>query len=254
MLARIQFLLRDDNGCVYSTTINITSSGGPTDVNVTTTPAACGADNGSITIGTVTGGDAPYEYSVDGAAYGSPRTYDDLGAGAHTVAVRDDNGCVYSTTINITSSGGPTDVNVTTTPAACGADNGSITIGTVTGGDAPYEYSVDGAAYGSTRTYDDLGAGAHTVAVSDDNGCVYSTTINITSSGGPTDVNVTTTPAACGADNGSITIGTVTGGDAPYEYSVDGGDYGSTKRTTLSVQALIRYQLEMPMVAFTQQQ
>ena len=80
-----------------------------------------------------------------------PRTYDNLGAGAHTVAVRDANGCVYSTTINITSSGGPTDIAVTTTPAACGADNGSIRIGTVTGGDAPYQYSVDGGTYGSTE-------------------------------------------------------------------------------------------------------
>ena len=27
----------------------------------------------------------------------------------------------------------------------------------------------------------------------------------------------------CGADNGSIKISDVTGGDAPYEYSIDGG-------------------------------
>ena len=221
--------VRDDNGCVYSTTINITSSGGPTDIDVSTTPAACGADNGSIRITDVTGGSGPYQYSIDGGNYSSTTNYPNLGAGAHTVAVRDDNGCVYSTTINITSSGGPTDVNVTTTPAACGADNGSIRVTDVTGGSGPYQYSIDGGNYTSTTNYSDLGAGAHTVAVRDDNGCVYSTTINITSSGGPTDVNVTTTPAACGADNGSITIGTVTGGDAPYEYSVDGGAYGSPR-------------------------
>ena len=77
----------------------------------------------------------------------------------------------------------------------------------------------------ATTNYPDLGAGAHTVAVRDDNGCVYSTTINITSSGGPTDIDVTTTPAACGADNGSIRITDVTGGNGPYEYSIDGGNY-----------------------------
>jgi hypothetical protein len=158
---------------------------------VSTTPAACGASNGSLTIGTVSGGSAPYEYSVDGDPYSTNKNYTNLGQGTHTVAVRDDNGCIFSTTVTITSSGGPTDVNVNTTPAACGADNGSITIGTVSGGSAPYEYSVDGDPYSTNKNYTNLGQGAHTVAVRDDNGCIFSTTVTITSSGGPTDVNVT---------------------------------------------------------------
>ena len=156
----------------------------PTDVN-NHYPAACGAANG-INITDVTGGDAPYKYSIDGSAYGSATSYTDLGVGAHTVAVRDANGCVFSTTVTITSSGGPTDIDVNTTPASCGADNGAININNVTGGDAPYEYSIDGGAYSRITNYTESGAGAHTVAVRDANGCVFSTTVTITSSGGPT--------------------------------------------------------------------
>src|SRR4029079_10434973 len=163
------------------------------------------------TIGTVTGGNGPYTYSIDGSGYTSNKTYTDLIPGNHTVAVKDGNGCIYSTTATVGSSGGPTDVNVNTTPASCGATNGGLTIGTVTGGSGPYTYSVDGSGYTSNKTYTDLIPGNHTVAVKDDNGCIYSTTATIGSSGGPTDVAVNTTPAACGATNGGLTIGAVTG-------------------------------------------
>src|SRR5678815_788109 len=224
--------VRDANGCVFSTTITITSSGGPTAIDATPTDAACGADNGAIRINDVTGGAAPYEYALDGGGYGNTTNYNALGAGAHTVAVRDVNGCVFSTTITITSSGGPTAIDATPTDAACGADNGAIRINDVTGGAAPYEYALDGGGYGNTTNFTGLGAGAHTIAVRDANGCVFSTTTTITSSGGPTAIDATPTDAACGADNGAIRINDVTGGAAPYEYALDGGGYGNTTNFT----------------------
>jgi hypothetical protein len=46
------------------------------------------------------------------------------GAGAHTIAVRDANGCIYSTTKQSTA-GGPTAIDATPTDAACGANNGA---------------------------------------------------------------------------------------------------------------------------------
>ena len=224
--------VRDANGCVFSTTANVNSSGGPTDVNVTPTDAACGQDNGSLSIGNVTGGDAPYAYSINGGTYSNTTNYTNLAAGTYTIAVRDANGCVFSTTANVNSSGGPTNVNVTPTDAACGQDNGSLSIGNVTGGDAPYAYSINGGNYSNTTNYTNLAAGTYTIAVRDANGCVFSTTANVNSSGGPTNVNVTPTDAACGQDNGSLSIGNVTGGDAPYAYSINGGNYSNTTNYT----------------------
>jgi hypothetical protein len=87
-----------------------------------------------LRINDVTGGSSPYEYSLDGGTFSGTTNYPNLSAGSHTVDVRDDNGCLYSTTIIINAGTGPTDVNVTSTPAACGANNGTLTIGTVTGG------------------------------------------------------------------------------------------------------------------------
>jgi hypothetical protein len=54
----------------------------------------------------------PYTYSVDNSPYTTDKTYNGLAAGPHTVDVKDDNGCVYSTTEVIGSGTGPTDINV----------------------------------------------------------------------------------------------------------------------------------------------
>ena len=122
---------------------------------------------------------APYTYSVDGSAFTATLVYNNLAAGTHTVEVTDANGCVFATTAAVNSTGGPTAVAVTTTDATCGTDNGTLTIGAVTGGVAPYTYSVDGSAFTATLVYNNLAAGAHTVEVTDANGCIFATTATV---------------------------------------------------------------------------
>ena len=89
------------------------------------TNAACGADNGRINITDVTGGTAPYTYSVDNGPFSGNTNYNNLAAGTHVVEVRDDNGCTFSALVNINSGTGPTDIKIVTAPAACGAANGA---------------------------------------------------------------------------------------------------------------------------------
>ena len=183
-----------------------------------------------LTIGAVTGGTAPYTYSVDGSAFTGTLVYNNLAAGNHTVSVTDANGCVFTAPpATINSTGGATAVVVTTTAATCGNANGTLTIGAVTGGTAPYTYSVDGSAFTGTLVYNNLAAGNHTVAVKDANGCVFTAPpATINSTGGATAVVVTTTDATCGNANGTLTIGAVTGGTGPYTYSVDGSAFTGT--------------------------
>src|SRR5205814_1357950 len=220
--------VKDANGCIYSTPASISNSTGPSAVQITPTDAACGTANGSITIGTVTGGVAPYSYQLDGGGYTATLVYNNLAAGPHTVDVQDNNGCILSTPVTINGSTGPTAIVVTSTDASCGTANGSLTLGAVTGGVAPYTYQVDGGGFSATLVYNNLAAGAHRVDVKDANGCIYSTPASISNSTGPSAVQITPTDATCGTANGSITIGTVTGGVAPYSYQLDGGGYTAT--------------------------
>src|SRR5262249_52093459 len=148
----------------------------------------------------------------------STLVYNNLAAGSHAITVKDANGCTFSTNATVNNNGGPAAVVVTPTAASCGASNGTITIGAVTGGTAPYTFSLDGSAFTSTLVYNNLGAGAHAITVKDVNGCTFSTNATINNNSGPTAVVVTPTAASCGATSGTITIGAVTGGIAPYTF------------------------------------
>jgi hypothetical protein len=220
--------VKDANGCIFSTTASISNTTGPTAIATTKTDASCGTANGSITLGAVTGGLAPYTYSVDASAYSATLVYNNLAAGSHDINVKDANGCIFSTTASISNTTGPTAVATTKTDASCGTANGSITLGAVTGGVVPYTYSVDASAYSATLVYNNLAAGSHDVNVKDANGCIFSTTASISNTTGPTAIATTKTDASCGTANGSITLGAVTGGLAPYTYSVDASAYSAT--------------------------
>ena len=91
---------------------------------------------------------------------------------------------------------GPTAIAVTATDATCGAANGSFTLGVVTGGVAPYTYSVDASLYCTTTVYNNLAASSHTIDVKDANGCIFSTTASISNSDGPTAIAATALIAA----------------------------------------------------------
>src|SRR5207302_595460 len=122
---------------------------------------------------------SPYTYSFDGSGYTSTLVYNNLGAGSDSSSVKDANGCTFSTTANVANTNGPSAVAVTPTNASCGASNGTITIGSVTGGISPYTYSFDASGYTSTLVYNNLSAGLHSVNVKDANGSTFSTTANI---------------------------------------------------------------------------
>jgi Secretion system C-terminal sorting domain/SprB repeat len=201
---------------------------GPTALATTTTSASCGTSNGAITIGAVTGGTGPDTYSVNAGGFTTTTSYPSMAAGTYSVIVKDVNGCTFTTSAVISNSSGPTAIAGTTTNSTCGNANGMITLGTVTGGVAPYTYSIDGSGYTSTISYTGLTAGAHTIIVKDASGCMYTTTLTITNTAGPSAVAVTNTSANCGGTDGTITIGTTTGGTASYIYSVNSSGFTST--------------------------
>jgi gliding motility-associated-like protein len=215
----------DVNGCVYSTSATITSTSGPTAIATNVTNATCGGSNGTLTLGVVTGGVGPFTYSVDVSAYTATTSYTNLSAGTHSIDVQDANGCIFSTTASIGNTDGPTAIATTVVNAACGSSNGSITLGAVTGGLAPFTYSVDGGAFTATTSYPNMAAGTYAVEVRDANSCTFSTTASVSNTGGPTAIATTIVNTTCGASNGSITLGAVTGGAAPYTYSVDGSPF-----------------------------
>lgn len=134
------------------------------------TNSTCGACDG-MAIGTASGGTPPYTFLwVPGG--GTTATAVGLCAGTYTVNVTDANGCNDAVIAVINSSTGPSSAAITTVASNCIASTGEINIGTITGGLAPYQYSVNGGPLSSTTNYTGLAPGNYAVVIEDANGCV----------------------------------------------------------------------------------
>ncbi len=222
--------VRDANGCITNgLTLNVNE---PTplviDSEINTNISCNGGNDGTITI-TVSGGIAPYEYSINGGTtfLANGGIFIGLLAGNYDIDVRDANSCITSgATLNLTE---PTVLLIDSQQKAditCNnLTDGTITI-TASGGTPLYRYSIDGGAnyLANGGVFTGLSAGNYDVAVQDANGCItFGATLNIAD---PTalliDSGVKTDITCNGLTDGTITI-SASGGIAPYEYSIDGG-------------------------------
>lgn len=89
--------VKDANGCLQTFNTTITE---PTQVGVSavSTGTATATTNGTITL-TGTGGLTPYTYSINGTNYYSGSLFSNLAPGTYTCYVKDNNGCISTTTI-----------------------------------------------------------------------------------------------------------------------------------------------------------
>lgn len=208
----------------------------------------CYGNNGIITVNNTTGGQAPYEYSLNGGAYQSSNVLTGALA-SNNVFVRDVNQCVL----------GPLPVNIGLSPdnftldatatleaprtANC-SDPGDPDFGrgvvsvNISGGTAPYEVKIIPASQNcqdhyntvtptnnTTLTFTALEAGDYIVCIRDAGGCIANRTITV-----PLlpalNISVTgVTNTACLEDDltGSITF-TASGGTAPYTVTLNNAD------------------------------
>ncbi|MDO5969036.1 T9SS type B sorting domain-containing protein [Flavivirga aquimarina] len=113
---------------------------------------------------------ADIDYSLDGRPYQASNVFVNVPAGLdHYIDVRHTNGCTQRTETFDISQFDPLSLVL--------EDGGLNEIVAVTnGGAAPYEYTLNGEAYGDTDTFIIYESGDYTVTVTDSNGCVISAT------------------------------------------------------------------------------
>ncbi|WP_020538986.1 gliding motility-associated C-terminal domain-containing protein [Lewinella cohaerens] len=102
--------------------------------------------------------------------------------GTYTLIVTDtENDCTAQDVVEISlNPAQPEALNfITDTPTCAGDDDGGIILTGVQGGIPPYTYSVGGAPYGTTTSFNDLIAGDYEVIVEDATGCLLLTTITV---------------------------------------------------------------------------
>ncbi|HIC43320.1 MAG TPA: hypothetical protein EYO73_03225, partial [Sulfurimonas sp.] len=181
----------------------------------------CTAANGSTTV-TPAGGTGPFTYTLDLGPSQSSSTFSGLSAGTYSVEVTDNNGCTAQINIVIIDNPSPIPfIDVLNNVTCAGGLNGSVTIG-VNFGTAPLLFSLDLGPNQASNTFNAVGAGPHTVTVTDDNGCTGTVNFVIDQ---PTALTYTTVvnDALCfGSCDGWVAI-SASGAVPPYQYSDDNG-------------------------------
>ncbi len=196
-------------------------------ISANITDANCGNSNGSIVINNISPpGQTVVSFSLNGTAIPS-QTVTGLAAGSYTLGVTNNFGCKTFITVTINNTPGITALASTFINPTCGNSNGSITLGAVTGGSAPYQYSINGGPFTSSPPLANLPAGTYTITVKDVNNCIFTKTVTLTSTTGPTNITFTTSPTACIGNTGVLGITGVTGGSPAYSFSVNGIGTGS---------------------------
>src|SRR5207247_2342928 len=121
-------IVRDANLCTSTQTSTLTQ---PSAISLTLTKSdgCAGLSNGTLTA-TFSGGTGTLQLSLDGGSfttYTSPHTYTSLGAGSHTVTLRDGSLCTTSQSVTLVNPPALS-LSLTKTDLTCnGGGNGTIT-------------------------------------------------------------------------------------------------------------------------------
>ena len=216
-------------------------------LNVSTSASdsfGCGASSVDVTVNT-SGGTAPYRFSVDGGAFGSTytnnSTFSVASAGTYAITVEDANGCQRDASVTVENIPPPV-FSVTAQDASCGGtNNGQVAVNVTNGYGYTIEFSIDnGNSYQVSNIFSGLAPGSYDVMLRYTQDSFTCTTPAQTATvGTPSNITATAnadTSPSCGNENGGqITITGVSGGSAPYEYSIGAGFSSSATFSNLGV-------------------
>ncbi len=217
--------VKDSTGLIGSALATVT-----TNCPVITTSAkddTCSTGKGTIAI-TASNGTAPYTYSINSINFFTTNTFTSLSAGLYKTTVKDANG--FTDTVSVTVKNYCIQLSASSTNKTCGNKNGTITA-TVSGGTAPFQFSIDGINFQTSNIFSGLDSGKYTVTVKDATSVTGSAKDTILNIATPVINSVATTPATCYNTGGIMTV-TGSGGVSPFQYSIDGTNYQSSNTFT----------------------
>lgn len=216
----------DNGGCVSTETISVAVNTAPT-LTITATPAAVCSGQSTVLAGS---GASTYTWSANAGGVTTATVSVSPASSTSYTLTGDSGGCQATQIISVTVNNGPTAADSALTAAACGQSNGSYTLNTITGGAPGYQINFNntGLTPVSSLPYSvsALAAGIYPIVIQDNNGCTYTTSITINNLGGISQVDTATGAAVCNPSNsGYIILNSVTGGQAPYSVSLNGGTF-----------------------------
>ena len=218
---RVNVMVRTGADCSASAYTDVVINNLSGSITSVTNITCNGAMNGMVTAeGSAGTGVPPYEYSLDGGAYQSSGSFENIGPGTHIVTIRDAVPCTYDLNFTITqpqlliASSSKTDIT-------CFGDlTGSISAAS-SGGTPPYEYNLNGGTYQTTGIFSGLPAGLHTLTIRDANLCTFVQKIDISQPDALTGSAGISEAVKCHGGTATVTL-SGGGGTPPLTYSFNG--------------------------------
>jgi gliding motility-associated-like protein len=225
-------IVRDSKSCEsLPVTVEIEEPTAVSGLGDLTQGLSCGVGNAmQEAIVTITGSDGtpPYTYSFDGGAnYTSTNTYSTFTAGTVSALVKDANGCIIGSSIDVVipSINSPTDLDFTSTAVTCDTPTSEVTL-TVTDGVGPFTYEITSpsasASTNSTGVFTGLAADDYVFTVTDSNGCYYTESYTVDPVTNITVSGLLVDDVSCfGGNDGAVSF-TVSNFGGTYSYSING--------------------------------
>lgn len=233
------FQVRDANNCTYSETYAIDPLPVIDIFGETLNDVSCvGASDGAIQF-TVTG-TTNFQYSINGSTPipgSSPIQLTGLVANSYTITVTDIiTNCEATATAIIEEPNNALQIALITSPITCVAD-GSVVI-QATGGWGGYSYSLTlpdttTLPVQNSNVFTGLNqAGTYLVEVEDANGCIESDTFSLQIPNPPVATISSLSNLCFDTDANATIVVDVTSGQAPFEYSLNGGPFVTSNTFT----------------------
>ena len=229
------FQVKDANDCTYSESYAIEPLPAIDIFSETLNDVSCvGDSNGSIQF--IVSGTTSFEYSINGSAPvtgTSPIILTGLNAGDYTIVVTDlTTNCEATAMATVNEPVNPLIISVEISPITC-ITSGSAIIN-ASGGWGGYLYTLtlpDTTVLPAQSSNIFIGltqAGSYIISVEDANACIITDTFSLTIPNPPT-ANISITSDICydTGDNATIIV-EVTSGEAPFEFSINGGPFQSS--------------------------
>jgi hypothetical protein len=205
-------------GCSAEIAVSVSNLDGPSISLLSVEPSTCTAADGSIAVSYDGGGQGPFTYTWSHDAGLNEPQANNLVAGNYGLTITDATGCSDVLMATVTTAFTALLPNLSTAPASCAQNDGSANV-TLSGGTAPFTYnwSHDASLSGPGAT--NLPVGAHSLTITDGNGCSETVSFAIFTSDGPTAVTtIQQLATVCGLGNGLLRVAPE-GGTAPYTYA-----------------------------------
>ncbi|MDX5437882.1 MAG: gliding motility-associated C-terminal domain-containing protein, partial [Pontibacter sp.] len=121
------------------------------------------------------------KFSIDnGVTFQKDSVFTNLPKGVYQLVTRFSESCTIAVGTAEVKEANPIQVVVTPLTKAVGLEqSGSAAVTSISGGTGPYTYAVDGGSFSADSVFTKLGAGMHTLVVSDSFGCTAELTFEI---------------------------------------------------------------------------